>query len=284
MGVTLAFTALVLWGVGDFLMQKSTRVFGDWISLLYVSLFGAVVIFPFVYKDVLLLSSQDLLILFVASFVILIAALLDLEALKQGKISIVEPIYALEIPITAMLAAGFLGEILSGTEVVLIITLMIGVMLLSLESLHYIKNIRLEKGVRLAVAATITMGVVNYLFAVGARETGFLMVNWFTNTVLAIVCFAYLIRKKLLSHAYTLVVKHKKLAFFTSVFDNGAWIAYSGSMALIPAAIATGISEAYIALAALLGLIFNREKLLFHQWVGFFIVIISAIYLAYLVG
>jgi uncharacterized membrane protein len=62
--------------------------------------------------------------------------------------------------------------------------------------------------------------------------------------------------------------------------DNAAWIAYSYSTLYIPITIAISISEGYIALAALLGLIFNKEKLNKHQYLGLILAIISAVVLA----
>ena len=64
------------------------------------------------------------------------------------------------------------------------------------------------------------------------------------------------------------------------LIDNGAWLAYSYSTLYIPITIATSISESYIALAALLGLVFNGEKLRRHQFIGLFLAIISAVILA----
>ncbi len=62
--------------------------------------------------------------------------------------------------------------------------------------------------------------------------------------------------------------------------DNLAWIMYAYSMVLIPIAIATGITESYIALTAMLGIVINKEKLRPHQWVGLALCIVSAIALA----
>ncbi|MEI6238740.1 MAG: hypothetical protein WCP15_04400 [bacterium] len=61
-----------------------------------------------------------------------------------------------------------------------------------------------------------------------------------------------------------------------------AWIAYSTSTLFIPIGLATGITESYIALAAVLGLIFNKEKLVQHQYLGLFICITSVIILSFL--
>ena len=49
LGIIFAFAAMLCWGFGDFLIQKSTRKFGDVETLFFISFFGAVVLFPFVF-------------------------------------------------------------------------------------------------------------------------------------------------------------------------------------------------------------------------------------------
>jgi multidrug transporter EmrE-like cation transporter len=51
-------------------------------------------------------------------------------------------------------------------------------------------------------------------------------------------------------------------------------------MLLIPIGVATGISEGYIAFAGGLGLVFNKEKLKAHQWVGFLLAVAAVVALA----
>src|SRR5688572_3789888 len=94
-GIIFAFAAMLCWGFGDFLIQKSTRKFGDVETLFLTSLFGAIVLLPFIYKDlsIVFTAIPQLLLLTGASVVLLVAALLDFEALKRGKIAVVEPIY-----------------------------------------------------------------------------------------------------------------------------------------------------------------------------------------------
>ena len=134
LGIIFAFAAMLCWGFGDFLIQKSTRKFGDVETLFFISFFGAGVLFPFVYNDIptILSAKKDILLLFGASIVLLIAALLDFEALKRGKLAIVEPIYALEIPVASVLAFYIIKETIASIQIVLIASLAIGLILVSL--------------------------------------------------------------------------------------------------------------------------------------------------------
>ena len=195
MGLIFAVIALLSWGVGDFLIQRSTRKFGDWISLFYIASFASIVLFPFIYKDLqsLFLFSKEFLLLTVASVVILFAALFNFEGLKRGRISVIEPIFALEIFITILLATILLKERLSGFQIFLVSSLIVGVILVSVRSFYNLKKIRLEKGVIFALFGTIGMGATNFVFGLSARQTSPLMVNWFASLFLALFTLAYLL-------------------------------------------------------------------------------------------
>jgi drug/metabolite transporter (DMT)-like permease len=46
-GIGMAFIAMLCWGVGDFLIQKSTRKLGNVETLFLITFFGAIVLFTF---------------------------------------------------------------------------------------------------------------------------------------------------------------------------------------------------------------------------------------------
>ena len=280
MGILFAITALVAWGLGDFLIQRSARAFGDWIALFYITAFGSIILFPFVYGDLRAAFGLHSLLLFTAGFVILFAALLDFEALRIGKISIIEPIYALEIPVAAILAATLIHENLTLPQVFFIIVIMTGIFLVSIQSFKNFGTAKLERGVWYAIFATIGMGTANFLFGLGARATSPLVINWFSNTFIAIVALGYLAATTQLGAIVLNFKEKKRLILNVSFFDKLAWISFSYAMLYIPIAVATGISEGYIAFAAGLGLTFNHEHLRPHQKVGFVLAIAAVIVLA----
>jgi drug/metabolite transporter (DMT)-like permease len=280
MGILLAVTALLSWGLGDFLIQRSARKFGDWIALFYITAFGSIVLFPFVMKDIIPSLASHSILLWLAAIVTLCFALLDFEALRIGKISIVEPIYAFEIPIAAILAAWLAHENLTGIQTFLILSIMAGIFLISTRSFSHLKHIHLEKGVWCAAFATIGMGTANFLFGVGSRATNPLIINWFVDVFIAIVCVGYLLFAGRIRGISTDLKNNTRLILTVSFFDNFAWVAFSYAMLVIPIGVATGISEGYIAFAGALGLIFNHEKLKKHQWIGFVLAASAVIALA----
>ncbi len=284
MGILFALIALLSWGVGDFLIQRSTRRLGDLNALLCITLFAGIVLFPFIAHDIPALfttAHRGLFILLLASTILLFVSVINFEALRIGKISVIEPIYALEVPITATLAASVIREFLTTQQTLLIFSLMVGLILVSIRSFTHMKRIHLEKGVAYAVLATVGMGVVNFFFGWGSRETSPLLINWFTSSFIAVLVLLYFLFTGRMKNFAQSFRTNKGLILGVSVIDNLAWVSYSYSTLFIPIAIATGLTESYIVLAAALGFLINKEKLNTHQLIGFVIAIVSAVVLAF---
>ena len=283
MGITFAFLALFCWGVGDFLIQKSTRKFGALIALFYVTVFGTITLLPFVYKDIGALfsgSGSNLLALLFTGTLILFAGLLDFKALKVGKICVVEPIFAFEVPITAIIAMLVLREYLSPLQTALILLLFLSIILVSVRRFKDFNKVKVEQGIWLAIFATIGMGAVNFMMGYSSRLTDPLMVNWFINIFIALPLFFYLMITGQIRKTVGFLPDNKKLILSVCLFDNLAWIFFTVSALYIPIAIATGISESYIALAAGLGIIINKEKLFLHQKIGLVVCVVAIILIA----
>ena len=101
-GVIAAFGAMLCWGFGDFYIQKATRKLGDVEALFFIGLIGSVILFPFVFKELPFVFSNYniMLALFFLGFVTLVVSIMNFQALKEGKLAIVEPILEFELPVT----------------------------------------------------------------------------------------------------------------------------------------------------------------------------------------
>ncbi|MEK6862667.1 MAG: EamA family transporter [Nanoarchaeota archaeon] len=283
-GILFAFLALIFWGFGDFLIQKSTRKFGDWETLFIISIFGTIILSPFIYKDLVSLFSfnKEFWILLGVSAIILFAAILDFEALKKGKLAIIEPVLALEVPVSVVLAVIIIKENLSLINLILISLIVIGLSLIGIKSYHLSKKRWIEKGVFLGVLGSIFMGATNFFVGFASRITSPLLTNWFIDIFLTLICLIYLLFARKLRKLVKDIKNNKKLLFTVSTLDNGAWVFFAISATLAPIAIVVALSESYIALAVLLGLFINKEKLMTHQKIGLVISFISVIILAIL--
>lgn len=282
-GILFAFIALVSWGFGDFFIQKTTRVVGSWKALFFIGVVGLVGLFPFVKNDLATLNAANLLLLGLLGVVVVFAALFDFEALRQGKIAIVEPIIGLELPITVGLSLTLANETLSLLQLFLIGIVFIGIMLVITAHhthLHYYKRI-FERGVILAGIGAIGMALTNFLVGVSSQGISPLITIWFVHSLLAVVCGIYILYKGEFKNLVSDFKNHPKPIIGQSILDNVAWVSFAKATTFIPIAIATTISESYIALAVLLGLFINREKLRTHQIVGVALATIGVITLSY---
>ena len=282
-GVLFALFTLFLWGGGDFLIQRTTRQIGNWETVFLIGLFGTILLTPFVYQDVVryLSAASIIAVLAVASIFGLVASLFDFESLKKGKIAAVEPILALEIPTVAVLSLIFLKEVLSLLELFLIAVIIIGLVLVSLRERNFklLRSKGLEKGVILMTIAAILMGGTAFFVGYGSRITNPLFVNWFVALIATVFMAAYLFFKGTLLRLVKNVLKSPKLVFTTCLFDNLAWISFAAAVLFIPITIAMTLSENFIAVAVLLGLIVNREMLRLHQKIGFVLALAGTVVL-----
>lgn len=285
-GIGLAFVAMLCWGIGDFLIQRSVRKIGKAETLFVISAFGALVLTPFVYRDLGAFVLGDLHTLLVASgaaVILLLAAVLDFEALRVGKLSVVEPIWSLEIPVAGLLAFFVLSERLTMLQTGLIFVLIVGLVLVSIRG-KITKAAFFEKGAFIALVAAIVMGSANFFIGWGARLLDPLMINFVVNIFMAVVTFGYIVFSGGVKQLVRDVAAQRRLLFSMSVTDNTAWVAFAAAMVYAPLTIAVALSQSYIIIAVLLGLFVNRERISARQKIGLVGALIAAIVLAATVG
>ncbi|MBP7831752.1 MAG: DMT family transporter [Candidatus Pacebacteria bacterium] len=286
-GIILAIVAMLSWGVGDFLIQRSTRSVGNWETLFIITAFGTIVLLPFVWNDIPTLfadSSYLLKTLTFSGLIIFVAALLEFEALREGKLSVIEPIWSLEIPAAAIIAYFIIGETLSVPQILLIAALIGGLVAVSFRGGKVKAKHFLEKGALIAVLAAVCMGAANFFMGFSGRATDSLMANFIACLVMAIITLIYIIAKKRTKKMISDIKEQPRMLLTMSIFDNVAWVAFVAAMSLAPIAIVVALTESYIIIVVLLGLIINKEKLAHHQKLGLVIAVTAAIFLATVSG
>ncbi|MFA6552451.1 MAG: EamA family transporter [Candidatus Paceibacterota bacterium] len=287
LGIALAFVAMLCWGFGDFFIQKSTRKVGDFESLFFITAFGAVILLPFAYKNLPAVFSgsyNNLLILGILCAVLFFAAILDFEALRVGKLSVVEPIWSFEVPVSALLAFFILGEKIGFAQILLIIFLLFGLALVSLRNKFQIRKLFWEKGALIAFFGAVMMGVANFYMGWGSRISDPVMANFISDLFIAIVCGVVLIARGKFKQTIRDIFSNKAILLPMSIADKAAWLAFAFAMSLAPIAIVVALSESYIIIAVILGLAINKEKLHSHQKFGLIVAVFSAIILASITG
>ena len=285
-GIVLAFVAMLGWGFGDFLIQRATRKIGDWEALFLITFFGSIILLPFVADGLFKLVSHGEIntwyVLIGCGLLMFVASLFDFEALRIGKITVVEPIWSTEVIASTALAFLVLGEMLTIWQMALIALLIIALVSVSFKERRSfkLKNLFVEKGVWLAFVAAMTMGSANFLIGWGSRISDPILTNFFINIIITLLTGAYLLYKKRLKTLFKDLLHNPISLTAMSISDNVAWIAFAFAMSIIPIGIAVALSESYIIVAVLLGFIISKEKVQRHQKLGIVLAIFTAVILA----
>jgi drug/metabolite transporter (DMT)-like permease len=282
-GIGLVIVAMLSWGIGDFLIQKSSRKLGDWETLFAITAFGALILVPFVYHRLaaVFATPRDLYILLGSGAFLTVAAIFQIESFKRGKMAVVEPMLPSEIPAASILAFIILGDLITTQQLWLIVALIIGLFLISFRGNVFSRRFLAEKGVFLGFFGACLMGVADFFMGWGSRTTDPVMANFVINIVMAVFSGSYLLASGRAAKTWHDIKANRGLALMMAISDNIAWLAYAFAMSIIPIAVATGLSESSCIIAVLLGLFVNKERLQRHQKAGLAIALVSAIALAF---
>lgn len=225
-GIGLAFVAMLCWGIGDFWIQKSTRKLGDWESLFIITFLGALLLLPFVFRSLPAFMAggwtRELSVLTVGGVVLFFAAILDFEALRAGKLAVVEPIWSFEVPTAALLAFFVLHERLTPVQSFLIIGLLLGLALVSLRGNVHWRRFLLERGALIALSGALLMGAANFFIGWGARLSDPLMVNFVANLIMAVFSGMYLLLRGSLGKTFSDFMGYRAVLIPMVVVDNAA--------------------------------------------------------------
>ncbi|MFH1256626.1 MAG: DMT family transporter [Candidatus Diapherotrites archaeon] len=285
LSIPAAFGAMLCWGIGDFLIQRTTRAVGDIEALAFIGLFGSIGLLPFVLQDFsLLFSVQNAALLLFLGAVVFVVAVINFEALKKGKLSVVEMVIEVELPLTAVLAFWFFGETLSLIQAVLVFLVFVGILLVSFKGISKGNLLKgLEKGVALAVLTALGSALVNFLTAAGAKQISPLLAVWFPWVIFTVLCFAIIWKREGLSAFFENAKKFKSMIVAMGAMDTFAWVFFATAVVKNELAITTAITESYVAIALVLGVLLNREKIFAHQWAGAAVALGASVMLALMI-
>lgn len=281
-GIALSFLAMLAWGLGDFFIQRATRKVGDWEALFIITLVGTILLLPFVWKDLIHISSYGwrLWVVLGGSALMFVIGLIDFEALREGKLAVIESIWSFEVLAAAFLAFLVLGETITSFQLLLIMSLVIGLILISFKHERLSRRALWEKGVLLGLAGGLLMGIENFLVGWGSRITDPIFMNFCIEFVIMVLTLVYLWSHGKVRIAFRDFADNKILLLNMSILDKIAWVAYAFATTLAPIAIATALSESYIVIGVILGIWINKERLVAHQKLGLGVAIASAVILA----
>lgn len=279
-GILAALGAMLCWGFGDFLIQKTTRRIGDIEALAVIGIIGSLGLFPLVFAEISLLSFPAMLLMLILGVLTFVVGAIDFEALKQGKLSVIDVMLEIELPFTMILAFILFQETVSVMQGVLISIIFVGAVLLALGNLSW--KAKMEKGALLALIAAVGMAGVNFLTAAGSRLASPVMAIWLPAVIFTVLSLVIIVQREGCKAFMRQAGKYKTLAIVMGIIDTLAWVLYAFSTVDNKIAIATAITESYPAIALMLGVAFNNEKIVPHQVLGGLMALVASISLAFI--
>jgi drug/metabolite transporter (DMT)-like permease len=248
--------------------------------LAWIGIIGSIAVTPFIIKDLpYIFTVGNMVFLFSLGLVVFVAAIFNFQALKEGKLAVVDVVLTLELPITIILSIFFFQEILSLLQVVMILSMMIGIILIATEKFSIYKQL-IEKGVYIAIVAAVLTGAVNFMVATGSKVVSPMMAVWAPWVLMTIFCLIVIAYRKGFGTFVSKAKEHTSLILFMGIFDTVAWVFYAYAVQDYEISIITAIAGGYPAIAMLMGLIFNKESIKWYQYIGAGIALIASFVLA----
>lgn len=267
LSILLAFGAMFGWGIGDFLIQKTIKKIGATETLCWMTIFSSIVLIPFVINSLDNLTRSQIITLIILGLANFASGYVHFRALKIGKLSVVEVIVSIELPLTILLGILVFHETLNIWQIILIIILFIGVILISVNPQKIHRKDFLEKGSLLAILSGVLIALVNFGSAFQAKEISPMMAIWFPWFVCSLVCLGFIGRANM-GAFFSSSKKNWRLILIMVIIDLFAWLAYVFAVAKEELAITITITESYVVVALILGVLINKEKITKNQYFG----------------
>lgn len=164
--VALSLLSAVLFAITRVIDKSVMKNFVD--SALVVTFFSGI-IGPFLFiplipfNEITLLPPHLMVLSFIGGLLVMAPTLIYFHATKEAEISEISVLYKMSPVFTILLAAGLLGEILTVRQYGGAILMILGSVIVSVESLENLKKLRFGKAFWLMVLATALLGAFEVL-------------------------------------------------------------------------------------------------------------------------
>ncbi|HET9802613.1 MAG TPA: EamA family transporter [Candidatus Acidoferrum sp.] len=276
MGFFFGLATALAWGTSDFLARFASRRIGSLRALLYMQLWGLLLL---TYFQIHVHSWGHLFdgsgwrpwgwgIL--AGVFNSLAMLAFYRCLEIGKISVVAPLSA-SYPALTLILSMFTGERLTAARLCGIACTMAGVLLVArgeATTKGSAADAKLaRRGIVWALCASVAFGFLFWILGAHVIEaTGYSATVWIIRLVGATVTFSVL-RFKGLPAIQPIGVANLQTAFM-GILDTGAFVLSNRGMQMEQVSVVTVLSSLYGAVTILLAAILLRERVRALQWCG----------------
>lgn len=270
LGIFLAVTAMLSWGVADFLAKKAIDKIGYKTSIVINQLvaFIPAVVFAVLFFKIPSLTVELAAITVVAGITGVIGYIFMYRGFQRGNLSVVAPITASWAVITALLAVFLFQETLSPIQIVGIIAVFFGIFFTSTNLTELRASFKQRKvaGVSDAVIAMIAWGISYALLKPITSAVGPIMALLFLKLAAVAVLFSWTGATK------TKISLPSKTVFFfigaAGLLDFLAYLSFNFSLTTQYVSIVSSIVATALAVTIALAYVFLKEHLVRNQKIG----------------
>lgn len=281
MNILPGLIAMFAWGAVDFLSAKSARKIGSLLTFFWMQITSFLLVliyFLFNFQKLNITDiSRAILITVTPAFFFTIGTFAFYKGLSIGQASLVTPIMGSWAMITAVLSIIFLNEILKINQIIAIISIILGIILVSTNIKGSFKNkLSFFTGTKEGIISMLSYGIAAFLLAFAIKSLGWFIPAFFCRLFILIFIILYAffskqsLRAKFQPSTWNLILP---IAFL----DIIAFFAYSIGVSSEYASIVAPIAASSPLVTTILAQIFLKEKLVLSQIFGVIITIFGLI-------
>ena len=284
--IIFALITYVGWASGDIFTTVGSRKIGAYSMAFWTCVFGFLIslpYIPFALGNIKNSTPEILLFNIGLSAIFAISWFTFNKALEISNPTIVGTICSGFAPLVVVFSIVFLGEKITSTQTAVIILVLIGLILTTLDVKVFKKDFKLDKGVLLSILTMFLWGVYYTFVKIPIREIG-----WYWPFIISLTMTVGL---------YFIFLKIKKVRL-TNPFSKGALGPILGSAVLTTAgtfsfavslgigisAIVAPIAGSYPTLFVLLSYLVFRERVTKQQIFGILLTLAGIVALAFSIG
>ena len=283
-GILFATTAMLSWGVADFLAKKAINIIGFERSMMMnlLASFAPILIYAILFPEMPAISVELVLLVLVTAVFSAFGYFYFYKALEKGTVSVVSPISSSWAVVTTSLATVFFKETLTPYQVVGIILVFVGIFLSSTNLTEMRRSIshRMSDGASEAIVAMIGWGITFALAKPLVNIAGPGMTLLFMRAGSFLFVFSWI---KIARVKFTIPEKSIALLLIGSgLLDTVGFLAYNLGVTTQFVSIVSPIAATFPAVTILLAYAFLKERVVNSQKAGI-VAILSGLILISLV-
>ena len=260
-------------GTADFIAKLSTERVGFLRTALFMQVIGSFFVLPFALTDAsrLLTDPWTTLAAILLGVVNALGTLSLYKGFEVGRLSIISPIASTAPVVAILLAVTFLGEIVTKRLLVAISLVLVGIILVSVQTAQTDASKQLAKGTAYAISFMLFGGLLLFGLKPVSGVLGVflpvLIMRWVGIPVLAV---PYLARRSEGQGGGAF-----RLILAVAFFDTFANVIYTLGVRVGTVSIVSTLGGMFSAVTVLLARVMLKERLSHHQIVGFIAIVVG---------